>query len=194
VNRLVLAMMEIQAVLFAEYARAHARVDAPALASHGSCMGRDGIVGGATEDPLAVAAMVEVLLRQHGRVLQSTVLVHLAIIACAGPALATRAQAADVAQGLGRFEPLATLAVAVLVRLVEFGRRVGAEVRRRTRPAAHTKGTSHPSPRATTRTYSDPAVSALERVLPALRLVCRWAHMMGTAWWATAPTPSVRGP
>lgn len=111
-----------------------------ATLTKGGAGGRDGSVGGVAEDPLAVAALVETLLRQHGRVLMSAALVHLVVIACAGPALAALPHLADMAHGHGRFEPLATLAVAILVRLVEFGRRIGAEVRRRTRPAAHTKG------------------------------------------------------
>ena len=92
-------------------------------------------------DPFVCATTFETLLRQYGRSLADAVLVKIAIVACAAPALA-----AQLRPGSGPTatptEPASVLAVAVLVRLVEFGRRVAAEARRRTRPAARQKGTS----------------------------------------------------
>lgn len=137
-------------------------------------------------------AALDAFLRQYGRWIAASALVRVLAVAIAAPALAALPQFAPNA---ATDERLRYVAVATLVRIAELGRRVAGEARRRTRPAARAKGVpvcvgvakGHGAAGLTDGVpmceCSAAALTALERVLPAVRLACRWAQLHVASWW-----------
>ena len=160
----------------------------------------------------ACVAALEALLRQHGRVLVPDIIAKVAVIATAGAHWAAQTRGPEAALAPAAVDDVNLLAVSVLVRLFEFGRRIAAEVRRRTRPAARQKGEAPPCRRLLARTrmltrgkanlpvfhhrvpplLSLPAIQALERALPGLRIAFRWTQVNAGVWWGRWQNHPVR--